>query len=414
MTGVGSSTPGNHTGRATLAVVATILAFFAIFLPQAEDYLPFHVASTLVGQGSWDLYPLPQARSLLQVSPAFRQAAESLPARVPEPALTAFLSPPPAAWLALPLRSLPYDVARILWRLALVAPVVWTLGLLTREVERRRPQAAPGGSFLWLAALPLLVYAVILGQPSVLFLPVVAAMVLPPRPWIQGVAGLALALLVLTKATPLLVLPAAWWMGRRLLAGVCGGVLALVLVPSLLWIPPDAWSAFLSSSQRLAASAVTECYNASLEGFLARWVLGSTGDVWLDPGPWSRALANLGRLSLLALAAHAAWRHPPRRPAALWVGFLALTPLLWHHYFLIFLPLLWLGLLHPRWPAPTLRPAGWMALLSLPIAARIAGVPAFPVGALGTVAWVATALLVLLWDLPGGSSRVADPKESGQ
>jgi len=148
--------------------------------------------------------------------------------------LARYISPPPVAWLALPLAPLPYEVGYWIWSALLLIALAWTWYL-----------AAPGTG-PWrlvhltaaLAWLPV-IYGLQLGQPALLVALGVAAcyaLLQAGRPfW----AGLALGVLALKPQLAFLVPPAlllsgrtrAFW-GSMVALAVLGGASALALGPS--------------------------------------------------------------------------------------------------------------------------------------------------------------------------------------
>jgi hypothetical protein len=148
--------------------------------------------------------------------------------------LARFISPPPVAWLALPLAPLPYEVGYWVWSALLLIAVAWTWYLAA-------PVTGPWRLVHLTAALAWLpvIYGLQLGQPALLVALGVAAcyaLLQAGRPfW----AGLVLGLLALKPQLGFLVPPAlllsgrtrAFW-GSMVALGVLGGASALALGPS--------------------------------------------------------------------------------------------------------------------------------------------------------------------------------------
>ena len=140
--------------------------------------------------------------------------------------LARYISPPPVAWLALPLAPLPYEVGYGIWSALLLAALVGTWYL-----------AAPGGGrwrLVHLAAavgwLPV-IYALQLGQPGLFVALGVAACYALLRAGHPLWAGCALAVLALKPQLAFLV-PAALLLGGRTRA-FWGSVLALGLLAAV-------------------------------------------------------------------------------------------------------------------------------------------------------------------------------------
>jgi len=153
--------------------------------------------------------------------------------------LARYISPPPLAWLALPLTPLPYEVGYWVWSVLLLAALAWTWYL-----------AAPGrgpARVIHLAAalgwLPV-IYALQLGQPALLVaLGVTAccALLRGDRPfW----AGCALGVLVLKPQLAFLV-PVALLVSGHMRA-FWGSVVALALLAaaSAIALGPTGMSAY--------------------------------------------------------------------------------------------------------------------------------------------------------------------------
>ena len=185
----------------------------------------FYVAAARIGisRGWPSIYDLSLQQSELDAIGSGIKIAE----------LARYISPPPVAWLALPLVPLPYEVGYWVWSAALLIALVWTWHV-----------AAPGGPWRLvhlaaaLAWLPV-IYGLQLGQPALFVALGVAgcyALLQAGRPfW----AGLALGALALKPQLAFLVPVAlllsgrtrAFW-GSVVALGILGGASALALGPS--------------------------------------------------------------------------------------------------------------------------------------------------------------------------------------
>lgn len=149
-------------------------------------------------------------------------------------ALARYISPPPVAWLALPLSPLPYELAYWVWSALLVVALAWTWYL-----------AAPGrgpARIVHLAAavgwLPV-IYALQLGQPGIFVALGVAACCALLRAERPFAAGCTLGVLVLKPQLAFLVPVAllvsgrtrAFW-GSVLVLGVLAVASAIALGPT--------------------------------------------------------------------------------------------------------------------------------------------------------------------------------------
>ena len=163
-----------------------------------------------------------------------QEALDALGSRIQIAELARYISPPPVAWLAVPLTLLPFQAAYLVWSALLLGALGWTWYLTAPGTGRLR--------LVYLAAavgwLPV-IYGLQLGQPGLFVALGVAgcyALLRSGRPfW----AGLALGALVLKPQLAFLVPPAllvggryrAFW-GSVVAVGVLALVAAVVVGPS--------------------------------------------------------------------------------------------------------------------------------------------------------------------------------------
>ena len=228
------------------AVAAILFAAFDLY-QWAQAYvsdnfhndLTFYYAAAKIGQshGWQSIYDL-----RLQ-----QEALDALGSRIQIAELARYISPPPVAWLAVPLTLLPFQVAYFVWSALLLAALGWTWYL-----------AAPGSGRLRLVHLAAavgwlpVIYGLQLGQPSLFVALGVAAsysLLRLDRPFL---AGLALGALVLKPQLAFLV-PAALLVSGRYRAFwgsvVAVGTLALI---AALAVGPEGISTY---QQRLSFAA---------------------------------------------------------------------------------------------------------------------------------------------------------------
>jgi hypothetical protein len=148
--------------------------------------------------------------------------------------LARYISPPPLAWLAMPLAPLPYEVGYWVWSAMLLLALVWTWYLAAPGVGARR-LVHLAAAIAWLPVI----FGLQLGQPPLFVALGVAgcfALLQAGRPfW----AGLAVSALVLKPQLAFLVPMAllvsgrtrAFW-GSVVALGVLGAASALALGPS--------------------------------------------------------------------------------------------------------------------------------------------------------------------------------------
>jgi hypothetical protein len=163
-----------------------------------------------------------------------QEALDALGSRIQIAELARYISPPPVAWLAVPLTLLPFQAAYFVWSALLLGALGWTWYLTAPGTGRLR--------LVYLAAavgwLPV-IYGLQLGQPGLFVALGVAgcyALLRSGRPfW----AGLALGALVLKPQLAFLVPPAllvggryrAFW-GSVVAIGVLALIAAVVVGPS--------------------------------------------------------------------------------------------------------------------------------------------------------------------------------------
>jgi Glycosyltransferase family 87 len=163
-----------------------------------------------------------------------QEALDALGSRIQIAELARYISPPPVAWLAVPLTLLPFQAAYFVWSALLLGALGWTWYLTAPGTGRLR--------LVYLAAavgwLPV-IYGLQLGQPGLFVALGVAgcyALLRRGRPfW----AGLALGALVLKPQLAFLVPPAllvggryrAFW-GSVVAIGVLALIAAVVVGPS--------------------------------------------------------------------------------------------------------------------------------------------------------------------------------------
>jgi hypothetical protein len=176
-----------------------------------------------------------------------QEALDALGSRIQIAQLARYISPPPVAWLAVPLTRLPFQVAYFVWSALLLGALGWTWYLAAPATGRLR--------LIHLAAaigwLPV-IYGLQLGQPGLFVALGVAgcyALLRSGRPfW----AGLALGALVLKPQLAFLVPPALLLSGRyRAFWGSVVAIGTLALIAALL----VGSSGIATYEQRLAFAA---------------------------------------------------------------------------------------------------------------------------------------------------------------
>jgi hypothetical protein len=235
---MGSEHRWRNLGVAAGAPAAILFAAWDLykwFEAFASDHfhndLTFYLAAARIGlKNGWgSIYDLSIQQAEL----------DAMGSRIHIAELARYISPPPVAWLALPLTQLPYDVAYWLWSALLLLALAWTWYL-----------AAPGRGYerllLLIAALGWLpvIYGLQLGQPGLLVALGVAASYALLRAGRQFLAGLALGVLVLKPQLGFLIPIALLAGGRyRAFAGAVAA-LAILAVASAINVGPDGIAAY--------------------------------------------------------------------------------------------------------------------------------------------------------------------------
>jgi len=227
---VASSGRWRNLGAAAGAATAVLFAIFDVYQWAAayasdhfhNDFTFYYVAAKIgLGQGWSSIYDLSLQQAQLDMLGSGIKVAE----------LARYISPPPVAWLALPLTPLPYAAGYWVWSALLLAALAGTWYLAAPGVGRAR--------IIYLAAavgwLPV-IYGLQLGQPGMFVALGVAgsyALLRAERPLL---AGLALGLLALKPQlaflAPLALLAARQdraFLGSVIAVGALAGASALAL-----------------------------------------------------------------------------------------------------------------------------------------------------------------------------------------
>jgi hypothetical protein len=376
-----------------------VLLIVAVGAPLAQDWLPFHLAAKLAAAGRWEaLYPPATATSLFDVPQAYEDLARhtfstnGATAFRPE-TLTAFVSPPPAAFLLALLRDAPWRTSMIVMRLALALPLCGALLLFGERVAGSDPRARWQWSRICLLGSPLFMYAIASGQPSAWTATACILSALPATVGLEIAGGTALALAVLTKATPAVVVVGLWVVGRRRIASVAMALAVAAFVASSPFTGIDAWRAFAGISVRLGRTVITDWNNMSIDAMMLRSATQAADAYLHQPDEIGASLSWLGRGVLFLAAVWSASRPRAsmiRRVSAVWVIWLAATPLLWLHYATALIPLLGSTSIRHRRSAAVLA-----GLLSSVLLMRIYGAGSVLVGNVASAAWLTSAAWLL-------------------
>jgi len=329
-----------NLGIASGALAAAMFAGFDLFqwvVAYGSDHFhndfTFYYAAARIGvtHGWQSIYDLNLQQTEL----------DAIGSRIRIAELARYISPPPVAWLALPLTLLPYPVAYVLWSVMLLAALVGTWYL-----------AAPGAGRLRLihlvAALAWLpvIYALQLGQPGLFVAFGVAGSYALLRKHRQFLSGLALGVIVLKPQLGFL-LPVALLAGGRFraLAGAAVAI-AVLLTGSGLNVGPDGMAAYAERlsfaadvpvNRQLTIALVIGGLGAArlVQAAIAIWALALVFRLRKQSPEWIYVLAILGgllatpylHLDDLVMLGLAIWLYLriPGRPRWSWAFVLALV-----------------------------------------------------------------------------------------
>ena len=239
----------------------------------AADFKAYYIASRLLGRGQ-------------NIYDTDIQQKESVALGYP-PDATFYLYPSILATALLPLRDVPLPRAALIWNTLNLFLLIMTLWLLTSVYRLRTQMGAyyPLFIILFLLAAPTIV-ALRVGQANVATLLLIAAVLAAENNNRPFVTGVSLAVSVLLKLFPgVLVL---WlWRQRRYRAigwAASVGAILLILNAVVLWklsnSPLLDWHYLTRVLPNLSPPSMTQVQ--SLAGFVAHFHLGSTAHVLLS------------------------------------------------------------------------------------------------------------------------------------
>jgi hypothetical protein len=230
-------------------------------------------------------------------------------------------------------------------------------------------------------------YCIFMGQTAGCFLIASTMACLPstrPRDWF---GGLALGVVILTKATPLAIAVALCLIGRKRLGFIALGSAAAMCVLTWPWTGAEPWSRFYSVARQLTHLVALDWNSLSLDAFVLRLSRQTAESGRYIATSGESAIIWCIRAPMLMVAAWNLWRLRRTRAATLgiWLTWLALTPMLWTYYLLALFPFSVL----PN----TVLTAITGALLSASVLLAWAYVPPLWSGTVGVTAWIAATLL---------------------
>jgi hypothetical protein len=390
--------------------------------PAKNDFTSYYVAAHVLAKGMAGAlyYPEPVGSLLAQASVQHPWIDVAREAGVANP--NYYLYPPLFAIAMLPLAFVPYGPAFALWlgiNVLLLAASLW----IFLAGRRERSLLVPASCALLAGAFYPVWHHLKIGQSSLLVLLLLAATLALLIRRRDTAAGLVLAVAILLKLTPgillaLLVMKRRW----RAVGAAVAGVLALTLLSSLVTgVQPQV--TYFGKMVPLLGSGTAFYPNQSLNGFLTRLLDAGDyrkADLSLDlQAPRILATALAAGVVILSLLAIARRRRGGESREALEDGFatlvvasLLVSPISWeHHYVIILLPA-WI--LIRRWGdrGASSRPAVVATGVALALTGSYIGLRVFekfgpgPLGPLLSSA-AFTGGLVLWWIFLTGRSAAA-------
>jgi hypothetical protein len=348
---------------AAAAAAATVCAGYDLWLWLTNyasdnfhnDFTFYYAAARLGLVHSWSrLYDL----SLQQ------EQLDAIGSNIRVAQLARYVSPPPLAWLVVPLTALPYRAAYWVWSAVLVI----ALWLAWRSAAPSRGRARVIFLVAAVGWLPI-VYGLQLGQPALLVAAAVAtcyALLARDR---QLAAGAVLGLLVLKPQLGLLVPPVLLVSGHRRAFAASVAVLAVLGVASAVALGPTGIGAY--EARLNFATTVPENQSQTLAA-------------WIHNLAVTRVLQALIAMWALGIAYRLRARGPETALAVGLIGGLAASPYV-HYDDLTMLGLA--GLIYLRAPHPSWS---WACMLAMVIAGE-----GFPIWGAGPVLAGELGLLVL-------------------
>ena len=231
-----------------------------------------------------------------------QEALDALGSRIQIAELARYISPPPVAWLAVPLTLLPFQAAYAVWSALLVAALAWTWYLAAPGTGRLR-LVHLAAAVAWLPVI----YGLQLGQPELFVALGVAACYALLRQGRPVWAGIALSALVLKPQLAILV-PAALLVGGRYRAfGASVAAIGLLALAAVAVVGPAGVNAYeqrlsfaagVPVNRELTIAALTGSVNAArvVEVLMAVWSLALVYRFRRRPVEWLFVPAIVGGL----------------------------------------------------------------------------------------------------------------------
>jgi len=363
----------------------------------AQDALPFVVAGDLVREHPDDIYT-PNGDLFTPPPRFYGRACELSPPGTDCATVTvSFVSPPIALPFSMLVAHLGADAGVLLFRLIASASLAGGMLVLGRRLIRATPRAP---AYLLASALLLTPFVLVplgLGQNGpLMFLSACLGTEAAIRWRRAAVVGGVLALTVMFKFSPLVLLAVLLWQRRWKAAAATVTFTALLTAVTLALVPSSLFTAFSAATRALPQTALGNPYNGAVDnGLYLLW----------SPLVTNGASSALVVLLKVALAAGGFWMVATRSDrdtqwAYTWVLLMLFLPMVWWHYLFVAVPAIAYGAMHARDPD--------RALVALPAAAAV-GVPISIINSGSGIPWaqalyllaVVVAVPLLAWARPG-------------
>ena len=315
---------------------------------RGTDFSSYYTAGTLVRTGhAADLYSVAPGDAILGDATAGAWRAAGDAAGIARQHY--YIYPPLFAVLFAPLSLLSFGAAMNLWMgLDLALLVVFLLLYATyRGADLSWPEAAFMISACLFEFLPL-IWAMAIGQTSLIVLVLLTGTLLAWRRGSDVTAGLLLGLAIALKLTPALLAVFFLWRGRRRIAWISAGVFLAAQAVSVAAIGWEPHRRFFLDVVPMMSGGTCYFLNQSIGSFFNRMVTdGDVRQVAIVSSTGARLLTLLASLALIAVSAPFLRRERADVHGGEEIQYgvvvlltLVLSPISWtHHYLIALLPL---------------------------------------------------------------------------
>lgn len=329
----------------------TMRLFFDIYKSgiRGSDLSSYYTAAMLVRHGDIDdLYAVAGQDTILGDATSGPWAEAGASAGVPRQHY--YIYPPAFAVLFVPMTLLSFEQAMDLWLLLdlLLLAIFAALYVRARGEALTWPEGALIVATCLFEFLPV-IWALAIGQTSLIILVLLAGTLLAWRRGADGTAGLLLGLAVALKLTPALLAVFFWWRGRRKIALVSAGVFAALQALSIAALGWEPHRQFFLEVVPSMSGGTVYFLNQSLAALFNRLLTGADiRQVALVDMPLARILAGTIFLGLAAASAPLLRTRREGVPLSDELQFgcvllltLVASPISWVHHYMLALPALY-------------------------------------------------------------------------